>query len=172
MQSKLVWRTSTVAVRANTDIELVGSVRNVGADSFRWVENKDVVALALGQAAYHKLSDGATFENSVYQCLTANLTCLAGIVCATDGIDSTGSNRYSFGWVQIFGNNGSISVSGATTGGTDIASGEFLKGANAVSHLVRDSTAPTYRRTVQILAAVTTTTTPAAGYKRGFIYCI
>jgi hypothetical protein len=179
MQSKLIWRTTTVGERSITDIEGVGNTRmqagssvstDQGAKVYRWVENKDAVALTFGQAAYHKLSDGVDMLKRVYQALTANLSVLAGIVVATDGIEETGTGKYAFGWVQIYGTNSSVSISGATTGGADIAAGMYLKGVNAASHLVQDTTAETsYKRYVRAMEAITTTTTPAATYKKGYI---
>lgn len=138
---------------------------------YRFVKNTEAsTTLALGQAAYHVLSDAGNHEKYVKLALTANLHCLAGIVMATAGIPAG-----YFGWVQCHGNNESVSVSGETTGGTNLAAGEFLKGANATAHLIRDTVTTgrgTYARTVQMLEAVATTTTPAAGYKRGFIMCL
>lgn len=149
----------------------LGKLRDEGGKKYRLVKNAEASAtLALGVAAYHKLSDAANHEKYVYQCLTANLHCLAGIVVTTAGILAGQA-----GWVQCHGNNASVSVSGATTGGTDIAAGEFLKGSNAADNLVRDTVTTgrgTYARTVQTLTAVGTTTTPAAAYIRGFILAL
>lgn len=137
--------------------------------AYRLVKNAEAsTAFVLGDAVYHKLSDGADMSKNAYIALTANLSVLAGIVVATNGIAAA-----SYGWVQVFGMNDTINVSGATTGGTNIAAGDYLKGVTAVTYLVRDAaTQPAYKRTVQAVTAVGTTTTPAAARIRGFISCL
>lgn len=136
---------------------------------FRFVKNAEsATALTLGQACCHTISDLTDMCKNVKIPLTANLGALAGIVMATDGIAAG-----SYGWIQVFGLNASVSVSGATTGGTNIAAGDYLKGADTKAYLVRDAaTQRLYRNGVQILTAVTTTTTPAAALVAGFITCI
>lgn len=166
MNSKISgWVTITVDQVKSTDVEGVGNVRTIGEKVYRWVLNADAAAdLTAGQTAYHKISDGSLIFQKVYQCLTANLSVLAGIVQGT-------LTHGLYGWVQCLGYC-SVSVSGATTGGTDIAAGDYLKGVTAASHMVRDAAAtgqPTFPRGVQILAAVGTTTTPAAALVAGFV---
>jgi hypothetical protein len=166
MNSKLSgWVTVTVDQVKSTDVEGVGNLRQIGEKTYRWVKNADAaVDFVAGEAAYHKITDTTTLKQNVYQALTANLAFLAGIV---QGALTHGS----YGWIQVLGPC-SISVSGATTGGTDIAAGDWLKGANTKSYLVRDgaSTAQaTYARAAQTLVAVGTTTTPAAALVAGFI---
>lgn len=135
---------------------------------YRFVQNADTVTLALGDVAFHKLSDLSAMHQKVYQALTANLGVMAGVVVATAGLTTL-----QYGFVQVFGYNGSVSVSGATTGGTNIAAGDYLKGVNTQNYTVRDAAVqPQYKRTIQILTAVATTTTPAAALQPGFISCI
>lgn len=152
-----------------TDDELdVGRVRFEESKRYRFVKNAEsATTLSLGHVAFHKLSDAADMLKNVYLALTANLSVMAGVVMATDGIAAG-----SYGWVQTFGYNATISVSGATTGGTNIAAGDYLKGANGVSYAVRDAaTQPAYRRNIQAITAVATTTTPAAAAIAGLINC-
>ncbi len=148
----------------------VGKIREEEDKLYRFVKNAESsTALALGEAAYHKITDTTDLLKNVYQCLTANLSLLGGIVMATAGIAAG-----DYGYIQTFGLNASITVSGPTTGGTTIAAGDWLKGVNAASYMVRDgpSTAQsTYARNVQILQTVATTTTPAAAYVTGMINC-
>lgn len=170
MNSKLIW-CSAVTDSHTTDKEGVGNLRLSGAKAYRYVKNADALDLALGEIAFHKLSDQSTMYQNVYQALTANLSVLGGVVVSTNGLKST-TGGACYGWIQVLGYNGSISVSGATTGGADILIGEHLKGANAVSYAVRDTTAPTYRRTIQILQSVTTAETPAAALVKGTIFAL
>lgn len=173
MNTKLIWRSQLVQVSDN-DLDGVGNVRQSGGDVYRYVQNKDAgVALALGDIAYHKFSDGANMTKYVYQALTANLSVMAGVVVGTDGLAAYTTTSVSCGWIQIFGYNGSVNVSGGTIGGTNIVAGDYLKGVNVASYSVRDSvTQAMYARNIQILEAVTTTTTPIAAVKKGFINCI
>ena len=157
----------TTVVESDVDSD-VGRIRIEDGKMYRFVQNAEATtALTVGQAAFHKLSDTSTMENKVYVCLTANLSVFAGIVCATS------LTAQYYGWVQIYGYCASVSVSGATTGGTEIAIGDWLKGVTAVGHMVRDAaytTHPTYPRAVMILEAVATTTTPAAAQVKGFVH--
>jgi len=154
-----------------TDVDGVGRIR-VGDDGkmYRYVKNAEsATALTLGQVCCYTLSEGIDMFKSVKIPLTANLSLLAGVVMATDGIAAG-----EYGWIQVLGENASISAIGATTGGADVAAGSFMKPANAVAHLVYDTTsgAAAYRRQIQLLASIGTTTTPAAGYKAGVISCL
>jgi hypothetical protein len=146
----------------------VGRIRIEDGNIYRLVQNKEAsAALTVGQLAFHKLSDGATMLKKVYKCLTANLSVCGGVVLAT----SLAAAEY--GWVQCYGYNASVSVSGATTGGADIAVGGYLKGVDANAHAVLDhATSPTYQRTLRALQTVTTTTTPAAALIAAEIRCI
>lgn len=136
---------------------------------FRFVQNAEAsTALTLGQVCCHTISTTTSVFTTVKIPLTANLGTMAGVVMATNGIAAS-----SYGWIQVFGANASISVSGATTGGTDIAAGDYLKAANGVAYAVRDAaTQKLYKNGVQILTAVATTTTPAAAHKPGIVACI
>lgn len=150
------------------DEKAVGKLLYEESRIYRFVKNADVVTLALGDVAFHKLSDGADMSKNVYQCLTANLGVMAGVVTATNGLAAS-----AYGFVQVFGMNDTISVSGATTGGSNIAAGDYLKGSNTANYVIRDAaTQPLYRRNIQAITAVPTTTTPAAATIRGFINCI
>ena len=168
------WQTPSINARSDRDLEGVGSVRTIGDRVYRWVKNADASnAITFGQAAVAKASDGVNMFKYVYQTITASLAWIAGIVMATDGLDAnTGTLPKIFGWIQVYGAQESVSVSGATTGGTDLTTGEYLKGVNAAGHLVRDGTTPTYRRTLIALTNVGTTTTPAAAYIPAYINCI
>ena len=151
-----------------TKENLSATIEKDGA-MYRYVRNKDVVALSLGNAAFHRLSDGADLLKNVYMCLTADLSVMAGIVVATDGLAAnSGTNPKTDGWIQIFGTNASISVVG--DGATAIAVGEYLKGVTATVNITRDTAALTsYKRRVQALA--TQASTAAAAYLLGFIDC-
>ena len=168
MNTKVTWQTVDVTVVKTTDVEGVGSVRTIGEKLYRWVKNADAaVDLAVGDAAYHKITDLTTVAQNVYQCLTANLSLLAGFAAGA-------ITHGTYGWVQIYGP-GSVSASGATTGGTVVAAGDWLKGVNTANYMVRDgaSTAQaTFNRCVQTLVAIPTTTTPAAALVAGFIRCL
>lgn len=173
---KLLFQTKTTDTSKSTDVEGIGRYRfSDDGRVYRWIKNNDTVTLNQGDVCFHKYSDGADQSTAtsssigryVYQCLTANLGIMAGIVTTTSGIAAG-----QFGWIQIFGENLSVSVSGATTGGTDIAAGDYLKGKNVSNYLIRDTaTSPTYNRSIQALVAIPTTTTPAAALTKGFIDC-
>jgi hypothetical protein len=164
---KSIWNTAITDTRP-TDVEGVGRLRLEGESIYRWVKNEEQsTALTKGQAVVHTPGNGADYLNFVKQPTTATLMELGGIVMAP----SLPAGHY--GWIQVFGYNASVSVSGATTGGTDIAPGDYLKCVNAAGHMVRDTTTtPSFQNTVKILEAVETTTTPAPAYKKGFIRCI
>lgn len=151
-----------------TDTNGVGNEVEVNGNIYRWVKNAESsTTIAFGQAAFHTLSDGITLHQNVKLCATANLGYLGGVVVATSGIAAG-----SYGWIQTHGTNTSVSVSGATTGGTAIAAGDYLKGVNAAAHVVRDAvTQPAYKKLIQALTAVATTTTPAGAYLPCFISC-
>lgn len=155
---------------AATDVEGVGTIRVEQDKIYRWVKNAETATtFSAGQVVAHVITAGTTAIQEVKQMATANLSFLAGVVMGT----LVGS---SYGWIQIWGT-GSVSVSGATTGGTDIAAGDVLKGVNAAAHMVRDqaagaATPPVGFRNVKILVSVTTTTTPAAALKAGEIRCL
>lgn len=153
----------------------LGRIRVEDGKMYRLIANCETATdFALGDVVFHKLSDGVNMSKYGYKCLSANLSVAAGVVVATAGIlSSTGTSPRRYGWVQVFGENASVNVSGATTGGTDVAAGDYLKGVNAAVYLIRDAaTQALYRRNVQILEAVGTTTTPAAATKKGFVNCI
>jgi hypothetical protein len=176
MNTKMIWQTKLTEAY-DEDLEGVGSVRWEGDACYRWVKNEDASnALSYGQAAYHALANTTNFLKYVKQAATANLSALGGIVMATAGLAAnTGTNPKIYGWIQVFGYAASVSVSGQTTGGSDLAVGDFLKGVNSANHFVLDATtgtAPTYSRTVRLLEAVGTTTTPAAAYKKALIQCL
>ncbi len=138
-----------------TDKDGVGNLRYEGDKVYRYVQNAEsATALTVGQAGFHTASGGD--QTTVKVCATANLGLLAGVVMATS------FTAQYYGYVQVQGV-GSVSVSGATTGGTAVAAGDYLKGVNGSGHMVRDAaTQPIYSRNVQVLTAVGTTTTPAA----------
>jgi len=168
MNTKAIYNTTTVDLVRSTDVEGVGSLRTIGEKVYRWVKNADAaVDFIVGEATYHKISDGSLMQTLVYQCLTANLSVLAGIA---QGLLTHGS----YGWIQVLGPC-SVSASGATTGGTAIAAGDWLKGVNTANYMVRDGAATaqaTFNRCVQTLVAIATTTTPAAALVSGFVRCL
>jgi len=176
MNTKTIWQTKLTEAY-DEDVEGLGSVRWEGNACYRWVKNESSsVALTYGQVACHTLANTTDFLKLVKQAATANLSALAGVVMATAGLAAnTGTLPKCYGWVQIFGYAASVSVSGQTTGGSDLAVGDFLKGVNSASHLVLDATtgtAPTYSRNIRLLEAVGTTTTPAAAAKKAMIQCL
>jgi hypothetical protein len=143
---------------------------------FRWVQNKDASnALALGQIAFHKFSDGADADKYVYQCLAANLAYMAGIVVGTDGLAAYTATSKCFGWVQIFGYTPTISIANAS--GTAYAAGASCIGVDQASYLTwgaASGTAPLYKRQVILMEAVATVTTTliTAVAKKGFVSCL
>lgn len=178
MGLKHIFQTTLTDVKTR-DKEGVGRERlESNGHRYRWVQCAEAAAtdFVAGQVAFHKISDGEDMLKKVYVALTANLSVMAGVVMGAlegGGTDVATNTEPSFGWVQTFGYNTSVSVSGATTGGTDIAAGDYLKGITAVKHVIRDAaTQSLYRRNIQILEALGTTTTPAAGFKKAFVNCL
>jgi hypothetical protein len=164
--------TSLVTESFTYDKEGVGVLRVENNKIYRFVKNAETdVTFSAGNMVSHVLTNGTTSLNSVKKAATANLGYLAG-ACVSTLEANTGTNPKIYGWILVQGI-GSVSVSGATTGGTDIAAGDYLKGVNAQSYVVRDAaTSPIYGRNVQILTAVGTTTTPAAAAKDCFVRCL
>lgn len=166
------------------DKEGIGRIRYEDDGSvYRWVWNKEAAAtdFTIGQVAFHKISDGADMLKYVYIGLTANLSVMGGVVLAstlyggaTYASNSNTTNTYKgFGWLQVHGYSASVSMSGATTGGIAVAAGDYLKGVDSAKHVVRDAaTQPLYKKTIQTLEAIGTTTTPAAGFKKAFVTCL
>lgn len=165
---KSTWQT-LVTDTSSEDLEGVGTIR-FGTDGkvYRWVRNVEGSALTVGQVGFYDLSDTAGMaRQEIVQANTADLGGMAGVVLATSLADDY------YGWIQVLGYTASISVSGATTGGTDIAIGDYLKGSNGASYLVRDAaTQALYGSNVQILESVATTTTPAAAHVKGIVNCL
>lgn len=154
---------------STTDKEGVGRLRiEDDGKIYRWVKNAEsATAVTVGQAVCHTISELGDFYKSVKIPLTANLSALGGIVV------STSIAAASYGWIQVLGYNASISAIGATTGGADVAAASYLKGSNAAAHLVYDTTGTSaYRRYVQLLESIGTTTTPAAAAYKGVINCL
>lgn len=151
-----------------TDLNGIGNLFYEDEKIYRWVKNDEAsTALSLGQVCAHTLSDGIALTQKVKIPATANLGFLAGVVVSTLGIAAG-----SYGFIQVFGPNTSVSVSGATTGGTAIAAGDYLKGVNAAAHVVRDAAVqPQYMRGIQAITLLAVTTTPAAAYLPCFIRC-
>jgi len=175
---KHLWQTALTDVKKR-DLEGIGRLRfEDDGGIYRWVLSKEAAAtdFSAGQVAFHKLSDGVDMLKYVYIALTANLGVMAGVVMgALEGgaADTEGNTEPGFGWVQTSGYNTSVSVSGATTGGTAIAAGDYLKGVNSAKHVVRDAaTQALYKRNIQALEAVATTTTPAPAFIKGLVNCI
>lgn len=176
---KHLWQTALTDCKTR-DLEGIGRLRyDDDGNVYRWVLNKEAAAtdFTIGQVVFHKISDGADMLKWVYQALTANLSVMAGVVLGSTlygGGSDVGTNTYAgFGWVQVMGFTASVSISGATTGGTAVAAGDYLKGVNSASYVVRDAaTQPLYKRNIQVLEAVGTTTTPAAGFKKGMVNCL
>lgn len=166
---KQLFQTALTDIKS-TDVEGVGTLRYENEKIYRWVKNEEAsTALTVGQLATHVIANGILLTTTVKQPATANLGFIGGVVVAT----SLTAGYY--GWIQIYGPNSSVSVSGGTTGGTDIAAGDYLKGVNSAGHAIRDTTiggTPAFRRNLVILESVTTTTTPAAALKKAFINCL
>lgn len=177
---KNLWQTR-ITDTATKDLEGVGRLRTeADGKMYRWVQlgEADGTDMTVGQVLFHKLSETTDMFKKGYQCLTANLSVMGGVIMATtlEGgsslTDATNLNK-GFGWIQVKGECASVSVSGATTGGTALAAGDYLKGVTGVAHVVRDAASPaTYIRNIQILEAVATTTTPAPGFKAGLVNCL
>lgn len=165
---KIGWQTLLTS-SYTTDVEnVLGALRYENKHVYRWVKNNEsATALTVGQVCGHVLSEGVDMDKKVTIPATAGLMAVAGVIMATSGIAAG-----SYGWILVRGT-GSISVSGATTGGTNIAAGDYLKAVNAAAYAVRDAASPpTYRRTMQTLTAVATTTTPAAALVAGEVFCL
>lgn len=179
MSLKHIFQTALTDAKTR-DLEGIGRERQEADGSkYRWVQMKEAAAtdFTVGQIAFHKISDTSDMLKNVYIGLMANLSVMAGVVMASTlyggGTDTLNNTYASFGWVQIFGYTASISISGATTGGTDVAAGDYLKGVNSAKHVVRDAAVQAaYKRNIQALEAVGTTTTPAAGFKKGLVNCL
>ena len=153
----------------STDVDGVGSMRIEDGKIYRFVQNKETtVTLEKGNACVHDLSDAVDMDKKVQSPVTADLSCLAGVVVATDGIPPL-----HYGWVQCYGANDDVDVFASQT--TAKAAGISLKAVNAVTYLDTDTavgTATTLRRSVQLLEAVATVTTGAATSAACFIHCI
>jgi hypothetical protein len=160
---KTLFRTRNVTDYDTTDLETVGTERveqtSEGLKHYLWVYNASGSALAIGNAVYHAFTDGAAFLTKVYDAATARLGALAGI--ALSAIPSA-----SYGWIQTFGYNSNISMSGTT-----IISGDSLVGTDGNTYLSYGTamgTAAAYRRHVMALASVTNGLAATAG----FIHCL
>lgn len=155
------------AVFATDPGQLVGNIRYEDDKTYRFVQNAETnITFSAGDIVAHVLTNGTTSTRTIKQVVTANLGYLAGKV------EAPSLKPSSYGWIQINGE-GNCSVSGATTGGTNIAAGDYLKGVNAANYVVRDAaTQGLYRRSIQVLTAVATTTTPAAALKACYISCL
>lgn len=153
----------------STPIDPVGGLIFHDSKVYRMVKNAETVtALTVGQVCCHTLTDTDTIFESVKIPLTANLGVLAGVVMAASLAAG------SYGWIQVLGVNTQVSISGATTGGTDIAAGDFLKAVNSATYVVRDNAtgASVYPRNIQALEPIGTTTTPAAALKKAYVRCL
>ena len=117
---------------AKTDIEGVGSVRHgTNGERYMWVKNvSTTTALTAGMAACHRFADGADMFKYIDVPATANLSLLAGIVRSTSiAAYSASAATACFGWIQIFGYCGTVSVFQSQT--TVKSLGTHLKGVDA-----------------------------------------
>lgn len=165
MSLKTLFQTDLTDI-SSTDVEGVGTLRWVGDNLYRWVQNAEAAtALTVGQVCCHDISDGADMLESVEIPATADLGALAGVVMATS------LTAQYYGWIQVLGYTASVSVTNTTN--VAVAAGDYLKGVNAAAYATRDAaTQPLYVRNIQVLEAYATHTTPSATFKKGLINCL
>lgn len=152
----------------DSDIDGIGSIREGQFHTYRYVKNAETnVDFVAGNAVAHDTATlGAAAVQKVYKPTTALLGSMAGIV-----VGSLGAGKY--GYIVVKGPWSTVSVSGATTGGVNIANNDYLKMVNGQTYMVRDAaTQGAYSRMCQIAQAVTTTTTPAAAACAAYVDCL
>jgi hypothetical protein len=164
---KTLFVTQAVTEYSTSDLEGVGTLRWIGGKCYRWVKNgNSSTAWIVGQTVFHKGGDYADIFTVAYEALTAQLMLMAGVCCSA-------TPAASYGWVQVYGYN--VSVSAKNASGTTYAIGDYLKGATGATYLTFDaSTQAAYKKNVQLLeaAATVTTTLIAVAAYRCIINCL
>lgn len=152
---------------ATSDLEGVGTLRiDQDGNVFRWVYNEDGVTMALGQIAFHTLTNTSVILEKVDMCASANYGAMAGVVMATSGIATL-----NWGWIQVLGYCTTAYVINDDT--VAIATGDYVKGVQTATYGARDAaTQPAYLRNLQILEAYATAGTPAAAAKKVLVNCL
>jgi hypothetical protein len=153
----------------SSDLEGVGRLRfEDDGTIYRWVKNEDASnAFVAGDVVCHKIANISTAHQTILQSATANLGMLAGVVMGPLAAN-TGTTPKIYGWIQVYGYNGTIKMEGTAA----IAAGDSLKPVNAQNYAVIATamgTAPTLPRQIQALEAYAV---GAAAAKRGFIRCL
>jgi hypothetical protein len=98
MAVNVLFKTSSVLESSTSDLEGVGTVRQVGDSFYRWVKNDETTtALSQYDVCCHQVTNEATMLRSVKVPATADLYALAGVVA------STSIAAGSYGWICIKG---------------------------------------------------------------------
>ncbi len=118
------------------DLEGVGTIRQEGANFYRYVKNASGSTLLAGMPVCYDLlaataSGGAKFHEEVIIPTSATLNTFAGIAMAA-------TTTLGFGWIQIEGYYASVIIS---LGKTSIAAGINAFPADTVSYVVGNSLA-------------------------------
>lgn len=165
MTLKAVWRT-TLTQTSSSDLEGVGSLRFENGKWYRYVQNTAGTAVTRGQAVCHDLSEDSDLLETVIDPATADFGFLAGLVVASSLADDY------YGWILVQGTMTDADVYQYTQT-TTAAAGDYLKATNGQNYLIPDaSTQPLYNRNVQVLEAVTTSTTAGAYDHKVHVNCL
>ena len=162
---KLFTKTSLTYISA-TDDNGVGALMWDQQNCYRWVYNGHSAALTVGQVCFHADGDGANFFEKVYDGASGDLSFMAGVVLA-----ASLTNAY-YGWIQVYGY--AATVSAYASGGTAIAVGDSLIGANAAAHVIHGTTsgtAPLHVRRILALATLASSVTIATA-QAGLVFCL
>jgi hypothetical protein len=185
---KVLYRTKVTDVKtsAEGDAEGVGTIRWEGEKCYRWVMNYETGSLTAGMPVCYEIGLATAFYEAVHTPTTANLNTFAGIcmgAIATKG----------FGWIQIEGYHGSISVLATNT--TQAAglicyplnTKSYLQSLQALSAVVSMVAASVSNTTIaqtataalsaigvapRVQLAASITTGDAASTIGGFIHCL
>ena len=162
------------------DLENVGTLRWIDDKIYRWVQNRNDAALAVGNVVFHSFAAGADSLKWVIDGATADLGYMAGVVASTSIAvgTTTPTVNYSdggYGWIQILGYNADADVlpdtdstpaAGATLFGLD---GQlYVDGENDTAM----GTAPLYTRNLLLLEAVSQDTAQAIAATKVYINCL
>ena len=164
--AKTIFRT-LVTDTATTDVEGVGRIRWEDDKCYRWVCNPTTnFTPAKGNLLCHQFTDGTTAFQNIYKPATATLGFMAGVAVGTISA-STGTNPFTYGWIQIHGSNVDLPVTGTVGAGASLIP---VNGQVYAAQGQAMGTAPNYKRLATMLDSVTTST--AAAGSNVWISCL
>jgi len=141
---------------STTDDNGVGSRMYHQQNVYRWVKNGHGSAMTVGQVGFHADGDDENFFETIYDGASGDLSFMAGVVMATS------LAKDSYGWIQILGVNTQVSC--YASGGTAIAVGDSLIGADGHAYAIHGAasgTAPLHVRRLTALETLASSVTVA-----------